>query len=41
MGDYLQHPGAYLILTAEYYKNALLRTSARDTGYRVFCQEPR
>lgn len=38
MGDYLQHPGTYPILTAEYYKNALLKTSAPDTGYHIFAE---
>jgi hypothetical protein len=38
MGDYLQHPGTYPILTAEYYKNALLETSARNIGYHVFAE---
>jgi hypothetical protein len=39
MGDYLEHPETYPILSNEYYENALQKTSARKTGYHIFAED--
>ena len=38
IGDYLNHPEIYPILTNEYYANALKQTSADVHGYSIFAE---
>lgn len=38
MGDYLQYPDIYPIMTSEYYEKALQQTSARTEGYNIFAE---
>jgi hypothetical protein len=38
MGDYLQHPEIYPILTNQYYEKALQRTCAGSEGYNIFAE---
>jgi hypothetical protein len=38
IGDYLNHPDIYPILTNDYYENALNQTSADAYGYSVFAE---